>query len=43
VAAVVEAGVFEDDSDGFEDDEFDFGPQRILDGIEVLQRSRVSA
>jgi AcrR family transcriptional regulator len=43
VAAVVSAGVFEDDSDDFEDDELDFGLQRILDGIEVLHRSRVSA
>jgi len=42
VAAVVSAGVFEDDSDDFEDDELDFGLQRILDGIEVLHRSRVS-
>jgi AcrR family transcriptional regulator len=43
VAAVVAAGVFEDDPDDFEDDELGFGLQRILDGIEVLHRSRVSA
>jgi hypothetical protein len=40
VAKVVEAGVFEDDPDGYPDDEFDFGLQRILDGIAVLDRSR---
>jgi hypothetical protein len=43
VAAIVAAGVFEDDSEAFEDDELLFGLQRILDGIEVLHRSRVSA
>jgi AcrR family transcriptional regulator len=43
VAAVVAAGVFDDDEDDFEDDELAFGLQRILDGIEVLHRSRVSA
>jgi AcrR family transcriptional regulator len=43
VAVVVRAGIFEDDPDGFEDEEFDFGLQRILDGIDVLHRSRVSA
>ena len=42
VAAVVAAGVFEDDPDDFDDDELRFGLQRILDGIEVLHRSRVS-
>lgn len=43
VAAVVEAGVFEDGEDDFGEDEFDFGLQRVLDGIDVLHRSRVSA
>jgi AcrR family transcriptional regulator len=43
VAAVVAAGVFEDDPNDFDDDELEFGLQRILDGIEVLHRSRVSA
>jgi hypothetical protein len=41
VAKVIAAGVFEDDLDGYPDDEFDFGLQRILDGIEALHRSRV--
>ncbi len=43
VAKVVEAGVFEGGDDDFGEDEFDFGLQRVLDGIEVLHRSRVSA
>ena len=46
VARAVAAGIFADDPDSSErypDDEFDFGLQRILDGIEVLHRSRVSA
>jgi AcrR family transcriptional regulator len=46
VAELVRAGVFDDDdadADGYPDDEFDFGLQRILDGIDVLHRSRVSA
>jgi AcrR family transcriptional regulator len=43
VAAVVAAGIFEDDPDEFPDDEFGFGLQRILDGVEALHRSRVSA
>jgi len=46
VARVVAAGVFADDPDRpeqYPDDEFDFGLHRILDGIEVLHRSRVSA
>lgn len=43
VAKVVEAGVFEDGEDDFGEEEFDFGLQRVLDGIEVLHRSRVSA
>jgi AcrR family transcriptional regulator len=46
VARAVAAGIFADDPDSAEhypDDEFDFGLQRILDGIEVLHRSRVSA
>jgi hypothetical protein len=45
VARVVAAGVFADDPsrpNQYPDDEFDFGLQRILDGIEVLHRSRVS-
>jgi AcrR family transcriptional regulator len=42
VAKVVEAGVFEDGEDDFGEEEFDFGLQRVLDGIEVLHRSRVS-
>jgi AcrR family transcriptional regulator len=42
VAAVVAAGVFEDDPEAFPDDEFDFGLHRILDGIEALHGSRVS-
>jgi AcrR family transcriptional regulator len=42
VAAVVAAGTFEDDPDDFDDDELRFGLQRILDGIDVLHRSRVS-
>jgi AcrR family transcriptional regulator len=41
VAAVVAAGVFEDDPDDFPDDDFGFGLQRILDGVEALHRSRV--
>ncbi len=46
VARAVAAGIFVDDPDSpqrYPDDEFDFGLQRILDGIEVLHRSRVSA
>ena len=43
VAKVVEAGIFEDGEDDFGEEEFDFGLQRVLDGIEVLHRSRVSA
>lgn len=43
VAALVEAGVFEGGEDDFGEDEFDFGLQRVLDGIDVLHRSRVSA
>jgi AcrR family transcriptional regulator len=45
VARAVAAGIFADDPDSpdrYPDDEFDFGLQRILDGIEVLHRSRVS-
>jgi AcrR family transcriptional regulator len=40
---VIEAGVLDDDPEqaaGYPDDEFDFGLQRILDGIEALHRSR---
>ena len=40
VARVIAAGVFDDDPDGYPDDEFDFGLQRILDGIDALHRSR---
>jgi AcrR family transcriptional regulator len=40
VARVIAAGVFDDDEDGYPDDEFDFGLQRILDGIEALHGSR---
>ncbi|HEY7100254.1 MAG TPA: TetR/AcrR family transcriptional regulator [Mycobacteriales bacterium] len=43
VAATVAAGIFDDDPDEFPDDEFGFGLQRILDGVEALHRSRVSA
>jgi AcrR family transcriptional regulator len=46
VARVIAAGIFADDPsqpDQYPDDEFDFGLQRILDGIEALHRSRVSA
>jgi AcrR family transcriptional regulator len=43
VAKVVEAGVFEDGEDDFGEDEFEFGLHRVLDGIDVLHRSRVSA
>jgi hypothetical protein len=46
VARAVAAGIFVDDPDSperYPDDEFDFGLHRILDGIEVLHRSRVSA
>jgi AcrR family transcriptional regulator len=43
VAAAVEAGIFDDDEDSVGEDEFDFGLQRILDGIDVLHRSKVSA
>jgi AcrR family transcriptional regulator len=46
VARVVASGVFADDPERpeqYPDDEFDFGLQRILDGIEALHRSRVSA
>jgi AcrR family transcriptional regulator len=43
VAAVVAAGVFEDEPDDFPDDDFGFGLERILAGIEVLHRSRVGA
>jgi AcrR family transcriptional regulator len=42
VAAVVASGVFEDDPEAFPEDEFDFGLQRILDGIQALHGSRVS-
>jgi len=45
VARAVAAGIFADDPnqpEGYPEDEFDFGLQRILDGIEVLHRSRVS-
>ena len=42
-ASIVAVGIFDDDPDAFPDDEFDFGLQRILAGIEVLHRSRVSA
>ena len=43
VAATVAAGIFDDDPDELPDDEFGFGLQRILDGVEALHRSRVSA
>lgn len=43
VAKLVAGGVFEDDLETFPDQEFDFGLQRILDGIEALHRSRVSS
>jgi AcrR family transcriptional regulator len=43
VAAVIAAGVFEDEPDEFPDDDFGFGLDRILDGIDVLHRSRVGA
>lgn len=42
VAEVIAGGVFEDDPAAFPDDEFRFGLSRILDGIETLDRSRVS-
>lgn len=42
VSALVQAGVFEDDPDDFDDEEFDFGLGRVLDGIEALHRTRVS-
>jgi AcrR family transcriptional regulator len=42
VAKLVSGGVFEDDFDAFPDDEFDFGLRRILDGVDTLDRSRVS-
>ena len=41
VARVVSAGTFSDGGESYPDDEFDFGLQRILDGIEALDRSRV--
>ncbi|HEV7658082.1 MAG TPA: TetR/AcrR family transcriptional regulator [Mycobacteriales bacterium] len=42
VAKLVSGGVFDDEFDEFPDDEFAFGLRRILDGVEVLHRSRVS-
>lgn len=45
VARAVAAGIFAEDPERpeqYPDDEFDFGLQRILDGIEALHRSRVS-
>jgi AcrR family transcriptional regulator len=45
VARAVAAGTFAPDperAEQYPDDEFDFGLQRILDGIEALHRSRVS-
>ena len=42
VSALVRAGVFEDDPDDFDDEEFDFGLGRVLDGIEALHRARVA-
>jgi AcrR family transcriptional regulator len=44
VARAVAAGIFTDDPerpDQYPDDEFDFGLQRILDGLEALHRSRL--
>jgi AcrR family transcriptional regulator len=41
VARVVAAGVLTGDPEAYPDDEFDFGLQRVLDGIEALHRSRV--
>jgi AcrR family transcriptional regulator len=45
LSRVVAAGVFDDDggAEGYPDDEFDFGLQRVLDGIEALDRSRQPA
>jgi hypothetical protein len=44
LAKVIAAGALDDDDreDGYPDDEFDFGLQRILDGIDALHGSRVS-
>lgn len=45
LAKLVAAGAFDDDpaqAAAYPDDEFDFGLQRILDGVETLHRSRVS-
>lgn len=40
VSRAVSAGVFDAVDEGEADDEFDFGLQRVLDGIEALDRSR---
>lgn len=45
VARLIAAGVFSDDigqDEAYPEDEFDFGLQRVLDGIETLHRSRVA-
>jgi AcrR family transcriptional regulator len=44
LARLIASGAFDDDPEqaaAYPDDEFDFGLQRILDGIEALHRSRV--
>ena len=40
VSRAVSAGVFDAVDEGETDDEFDFGLQRVLDGIEALDKSR---
>ena len=50
VARVIAAGVFDDDAtppgqgeEDFPDDEYSFGLERILDGLDALDRSRRNA
>jgi AcrR family transcriptional regulator len=43
VSRAVNAGVFDDAGEGSPEDEFDFGLQRILDGIQALHGSRNAA
>jgi len=43
VSRAVAAGILEDGGDEYPDDEFDFGLQRVLEGIEALDRSPATA
>lgn len=42
LSRAVESGVFDDTDTGFTDDDFDFGLQRVLDGVGVLISARAS-